>query len=132
MGNVGELDPDVLREVKWGAEVEVFNAEAPECGALLGEDAVNQELGKFKGYHVVTCVPRLADVIVSNCDLGLTGVFFLWVHLSENGGVRDLLMLFMWDVVKQDDMEGVSTHYLLDLAIWFNFHSLEKSPNLIE
>ena len=47
MGNVGKLDIDVLRAVKWGAEVEVFNTEAPGFGFLSGEDNVNQDLEKF-------------------------------------------------------------------------------------
>ena len=71
-------------------------------------------------------------MIASNCDLGATGVFFLWAHLPDNGGVCDLLTLVVWDVTEQDDIECVSTHYLLALDICSNSHYLAKSPYLIE
>ena len=48
-------------------------------------------------------------MIAYDCDSSAIGVFFLWEHLADNRGVCDILTLVVWDVVEQDDMEGVST-----------------------
>ena len=91
MGNVGKIDLNVLRSVKWSAKVEMFNIKTTKFGALSGEDAVEKEIEIFQGFRVGPCVPRVADVIDSNCDSGVIGVFFLWAHLTDNRGVCDIL-----------------------------------------
>ena len=91
MGNFGKLDIDVLRAVKWGSDVEVFTTKATKFGALSREDAVEKEIEIFQGFRVGPCVPRVADVIDSNCNSGVIGVFFLWAHLTDNRGVCDIL-----------------------------------------
>ena len=70
---------------------------------------MDQELEKFQVFRIGPCVPVVADAIASDFGSGDIGVFFLWEHLADNGGEYDLLKLVMWDVGKQDYMEGVIT-----------------------
>ena len=131
LGGFVELDIGVLWAFKQSSEVEFLNLKAPEFGALSGEDDVDQELEKFQGCCVGPCVPGVSDTIASDYDSGEIGVFFFGEHLSDNGCVCDILTLVMWVVVKQDEMEGVSTRHLLDLDILSNSHYFAESPHFI-
>ena len=53
------------------------------------EDAVENELGKFKGCCRGADVARKGDAISSNGDARSVGIAFLWADLSNHFGVSD-------------------------------------------
>ena len=73
-----------------GLQVEVANVKHVELGAGAREDAVENELGKFKGCCGGADVARKGDAISSNGDARSVGIALLWADLANHFGVSDL------------------------------------------
>ena len=71
-------------------QVEVVNVKRGELGARAREDAVENELGKFKGCCRSADVAEKGDVISSDGDARAVEIALLWVDLANHFGVSDL------------------------------------------
>ena len=69
--------------------MEVANIKRSEFGSGAREDAVEDELGKFKGCCRGADVARKGDVISSNGDACAVGIVLLWAELANHFGVSD-------------------------------------------
>ena len=70
-------------------QVEVSNVKRGELGAGAREDAVEKNLGKFKGCCRGADVPGKGDAISSNGDAHAVGIALLWAGLANHFGVSD-------------------------------------------
>ena len=70
-------------------QVEVANVKLGDFGAGAREDAVDNELGKFKGCCRGADIAGKGDVISSNGDAPAVGIALLWADLSNHFGVSD-------------------------------------------
>ena len=70
-------------------QVEVSNVKRGELGAGAREDAVENELGKFKGCCRGADVAGKDDEISSNGDARAVGIVLLWADLANHFGVND-------------------------------------------
>ena len=70
-------------------QVEVANVKRSELGAGAREDAVENELGEFKGCCRGADVAGKGDAISSNGDARLVGIALLWADLANHFGVSD-------------------------------------------
>ena len=70
-------------------QVEVANVKRGELGAGAREDAVENEIGKFKGCCRGADVAGKGDAISSNGDACLVGIALIWADLANHFGVSD-------------------------------------------
>ena len=70
-------------------QIEVANVKRGKLGAGSQEDAVENELGKFKGCCRGANVSGKGDAISSNGDARAVGIALLWVDLANHFGVND-------------------------------------------
>ena len=70
-------------------QVEVENVKRGELGTGAREDAVENELGKFKGCCRGDNVARKGYAISSDGDARAVGIALLWADLANNFGVSD-------------------------------------------
>ena len=70
-------------------QVEVANVKCGELGAGAQEDAVEIELGKFKGCCRGAGVAEKGDAISSNGDARAVRIALLWADLANHFGVSD-------------------------------------------
>ena len=83
------------------------NVKRGELGAGAREDAVENELGKFKGCCGGADVAGKGDAISSNGDAHAVGIALLWADLANHFGVSDFCSAVGWDILEADDEEGV-------------------------
>ena len=69
--------------------VEVANVKCGELGAGAREDAVENEVGKFKGCCRGADVARKGDAISFNGYARAVGIALLWADLANHFGVSD-------------------------------------------
>ena len=70
-------------------QVEVSNVKRGELGAGAREDAVENDLGEFKGCCRGADVSRKGDTISSNGDARAVGIALLWADLANHFGISD-------------------------------------------
>ena len=70
-------------------QVKVANVTRGELGAGSREDAVENNLGKFKGCCRGADVAGKGDAISSNGDARAVGIALLWADLANHFGVSD-------------------------------------------
>ena len=70
-------------------EIEVANIKCGELGAGTRKDAVENELGKFKGCCRGADVTGKGDAISSNGDARAVGIDLLWADLANHFSVSD-------------------------------------------
>ena len=70
-------------------QVEVANIKRGELGAGARENAVEIELGKFKGCCRGADVSGKGDAISSDGDACAVGIALLWADLANHFGVSD-------------------------------------------
>ena len=80
---------NILWAVKGVLQVEVANVKRGELGAREREDAVENELGKFKGCCRGADLAGKGDAISSNGDVHAVGIALLWADLANHFGVSD-------------------------------------------
>ena len=68
-------------------QVEFANIKRGELGAWAREDAVKNELGKFKRCCRGADVSGKGDAISSNGDARVVGIALLWADLANHFGV---------------------------------------------
>ena len=90
-------------------QVEVANVKCGELGAEACKDAVENELGKFKGCCRGADVTGKGDVISSNGDARAVGIALLWADLANHFGISDLLSVVGGDIFEADEEEGVGS-----------------------
>ena len=75
----------------WGGWtlLEVADIKRGELGAGAREDAVENELGKFKGCCRGANVSGKGDAISSNGDAHAVGIALIWADLANQFGVSD-------------------------------------------
>ena len=97
-GKVMRFPPMVMRVrfgllLFWAAEgglqVEVANFKRGELGARAQEDAVENELVKFKGCCRGADVAGKGDAISDDSDARAVGIAFRWADLANHFGVSD-------------------------------------------
>ena len=88
-------------------QVEVANVKRGELGAGAREEAVENELGKFKGCCRGANVSGKGDAISAYGDARAVGIALLWADLANHFGVSDLLSAVVGDIFKADEEEGV-------------------------
>ena len=93
--------------VEGGFQVEVANVKRGEPDAGAREDAVENELGKFKGCCRGANVARKGDAISSDGDECAVGIAFLWADLANHFGVSEFCYAVGWDIFEADEEEGV-------------------------
>jgi hypothetical protein len=85
----------------------------------------------FKRCGVGADIPRVTDVVASNCDAGMIRVIFIWSHFTNYHGVADFLSFMSWDVVIVDVKEGVSARNPFGMGGGSRTNSLTQSSELI-
>ena len=70
-------------------QVEVANVKCGELGAGARKDAVENELGKFKGCCRGAKISGKGDAIAANGDARAVGIALLWADLVKHFGVSD-------------------------------------------
>ena len=70
-------------------QVAVANVKRGELGAGAREDAVENELGKFKGCCRGDDVSGKGDAISSNGDAHAVRIALIWADLTNHFGVSD-------------------------------------------
>ena len=112
-------------------QVEVANVKRGELGAVEQEDAVENELGKFKGCCRDADVARKDDVISSNGDACAVGIAVLWADLANHFGVSDFCSAFGWDIFEADEEEGAGSLELLGCAVGGGADTLAEAAEFI-
>ena len=90
-------------------QVEVANFKRGELGAEAREDAVEDELGKFKGCCRGANVTGKVDAISTNGDARAVGIALLWADLANHFGVSNFLSAVGGDIFEADEEEGVGS-----------------------
>ena len=98
-------------------QVEVANVKRGELGARAREDAVEDELGKFKGCCRGADIAGKGDAISADGDARSVGVALLWTDLANNFGVSDFLSAVGGDIFESDEEEGVGSLDTLGSAV---------------
>ena len=88
-----------------------------ELGARAREDAVENELGKFKGCCRNADVSGKGDVISAAGNARADGIALLWAELANHFGVSDFLSAVGGDIFEADEEEGVVSLYTLASAV---------------
>ena len=83
-------------------QVEVANVKRGELGAGAREDAIENELDKFKGCCRGAEVSRKGDAISSDVDARAVGVALLRADLANHFGVNDFLSAVGGDIFEAD------------------------------
>ena len=103
--------------VEGGLQVEVSNVKRDELGAGAREDAVEDELGKFKGFCRGADVAGKGDAISANVDAHAVGIALLWTDLANHFGVSDFLSAVGGDIFEVDEEEGFGSLDTLASAV---------------
>ena len=112
-------------------QVEVTNVKRGEIGAGAREDAVENELGKFKGCCRGANVARKGDAISSDGDARAVGIALLWADLANHFGVSDFYSAVGWDIFKADEEEGVGSLDSLACAVRGGADTLAEAADFV-
>ena len=88
-------------------QVEVAYIQCGELGAGAREDAVKEELGKFKGCSRGADVSGKGDAVAANGDARAVGIALFWADLANHFGVSDFFSVVGGDIFEADKEEGV-------------------------
>ena len=113
--------------VEGGFRVEVTNVKRGELDAGAREDAVENELGKFKGCCRGADVAGKGDAISSDGDVHAVGISLLWANLANHFGVSDFCSAVGWDIFEADEEEGVGSLDSLACAIGVGANTLVEA-----
>jgi hypothetical protein len=80
-------------------------------GPLLREDTVEKELDKLQQGGVGTHIPRIADVIATNGDLGAVWVILFRTNFIYHHGVAYFFPFVRRNVLVINEKEGVSPRH---------------------
>ena len=83
-------------------QVEVANVKQSELGAGAQEDAVENELGMFKGFCRVANVAGKVDAISADGNARAVGISLLWADLANHFGVSDFFSAVGGNIFKAD------------------------------
>ena len=98
-------------------QVEVANVKRGKLGSGAQEDAVEDELVKFKGCCRGANVTGKVDAISTNGDARAVGIAFLWTDLANHFGVSDFISAVGGDIFESDEEEGVGSLDTLASAV---------------
>ena len=90
-------------------QVEVANVKRGELGAGAREDAVEDELGKFKGCCRGADVAGKGDAISDDGDARAVEIALLWTDLANHFGESDFFSAVGGDIFEADEEEGVGS-----------------------
>ena len=112
-------------------QVEVANVKRGELGAGAQEDAVENELGMFKGFCRVAIVAGKGDAISADGNAREVGIALLWADLANHFGVSDFLSAVGRDIFKADEEEGVGSLESLASAVGGGADTLAESAEFV-
>ena len=112
-------------------QVEVANVKRGELGAGAREDAVENELGKFKVCCRGADIAGKGDAISSDGDARAVGIALLWTDLANHFGVSDFLSAVGEDIVEADKEEGVGSLDTLASAVGGGADALADSAEFV-
>ena len=98
-------------------QVEFAYIKCGELGAGAREDAVEDELGKFKLYSRGSDVAGKVDAIAADGDAHAVGIALLLVELANHFGVSYLFSAVNGDIFKADEEEVVAAFDTLASAV---------------
>ena len=75
----------------------------------LGEDAVDEDLDKFKGAGGSADITGVTDAIATNGDACVEGVILLWLVFTYHLGVHDLILAVRGYAVEVGDDKSICT-----------------------
>jgi hypothetical protein len=117
LGDVSELDADVLWPVKQGVEIEVLEVHGGKPSIALGENTVDEHFDKFNQARGGTYISRIRDVVAANGDARRVGVVsLLWSDLANDLGVGGFPAAVNWDHVVRNGEEGVGAFNALAIV----------------
>ena len=114
---VAQLNSKILWAVEGGLQVKFANVKRGELGAGAREDAVENELGKFKGCCRNADVSGKGDAISADGNARAVGIALLWADIANHFGVSNFLSAVGGDIFEANDEEGVSSLDTLVSAI---------------
>ena len=112
-------------------QVEVANVKRGELGAGAQEDAVENELGKFKGCCRGANVAGKGDAISSNGDARAVGIALLWTDVTNHFGVSDFFSAVGGDIFEADEEEGVGSLDSLACAVGGGANTLAEAADFV-
>ena len=117
--------------VKGGLQVENANVKRGELGARAREEAVENELGKFKGCCRGADVSGKGDVIYADGDARPVGIDLVWTDLANHFGVSDFLSAVGRDIIEADKEEGVGSLDTLASAVGGGADALAEPADFV-
>jgi hypothetical protein len=116
LGDVSKINADILWLVEGGVETEFFDVHDGKLSITLGENTVDEQLYKLNQARGGTYISRICNVVAANGDARTVSVVsLLRSDLANNIGVGDFPVALGWDLVRQDEEEGIGAFDLLTI-----------------
>ena len=122
---------DILGEVQWSLEVEVFDVEGSILGSLAREDTVDDKFGDIDKWSFGSHVACIFYLVATHLNFSAVGILLFSTERSHDLVVCNLFNVIHGDAVVVGDVGGFSAFDVLGGFVWAGLDALAETSEFV-